>query len=259
MELITREKILDSVEEELADFEEKLDFHRERVAVLKRRVERSRDVNVRWKLKRELGRHRDQVNALRSAVKNRRISYDLLEKQTRPLKGFPKLEPFKDYDAARKYLDKEEIQCRICGRKFADLGIHLFKTHKIKSKEYREFFGIPMRSKLIGTKKSNKKRRTGKKLLQIGQCAVARPGKVKQKWHEKHYDKFMRRLEKGRSLRDVGKDADMPAADTFVKNVKKYPRLVIRYRDYREYMYHVGGIKARKSHAKKLKKRKVKK
>ena len=40
---------------------------------------------------------------------------------------------------------EDKVQCLICGRWYRHVGIHIFQTHKITAREYREAFGFDVK------------------------------------------------------------------------------------------------------------------
>ena len=48
----------------------------------------------------------------------------------------------------------DKVQCHICGELFYNLGAHIFNTHNMKSRDYREKFGLGLRTPLCSDKAS---------------------------------------------------------------------------------------------------------
>lgn len=51
----------------------------------------------------------------------------------------------------------DKIQCKICGMKYKHLGSHLWHTHKILARDYKERFGLPYNYSLISETVKEKK------------------------------------------------------------------------------------------------------
>lgn len=54
--------------------------------------------------------------------------------------------------------DGEKLQCHICGKLFASLQLHVYKTHGIKAKEYKLRFGLAMETALMSDAVREKKK-----------------------------------------------------------------------------------------------------
>lgn len=65
---------------------------------------------------------------------------------------FPVEVPFATARDALDYLDKPfRLTCLRCGRKCRSLGSHLFKVHGWRAREYKEFYGLPLRRGLVAS------------------------------------------------------------------------------------------------------------
>ncbi len=56
--------------------------------------------------------------------------------------------------------DGETVECHICGKRFAFLGLHVKKTHEMEANEYRKEFGLKQRTGLTSSALKEKHRDT---------------------------------------------------------------------------------------------------
>lgn len=54
--------------------------------------------------------------------------------------------------------DKLKTDCLICGERFLYLGSHVWHKHHLKSKKYKEMYGLPHNLKLISEEVTQKKK-----------------------------------------------------------------------------------------------------
>lgn len=90
------------------------------------------------------------------------------------------------------YLNFDEIECLLCGKRWKNLGKHLGNTHNITSKRYRVLFGIPLSGySLLGKNtKTFLSKRTKKRAPQLRQqlidCKKLRIEGVKKRKNTQH-------------------------------------------------------------------------
>lgn len=53
--------------------------------------------------------------------------------------------------------ESDRIKCKICGKKFAHLGSHIWHKHKVLAKDYKSEFGLPYNFSLINKEVYRKK------------------------------------------------------------------------------------------------------
>lgn len=53
----------------------------------------------------------------------------------------------REYIYKKKYetMDKEKIQCQVCGKWYRKVGAHIVQVHKITAREYREKYGFDVK------------------------------------------------------------------------------------------------------------------
>lgn len=66
-----------------------------------------------------------------------------------PLTKIEKSKGFGWYGTVAITLDGSQIQCHICGRFYESLIGHIFNTHKMKTKEYKEQYGLQYTTALV--------------------------------------------------------------------------------------------------------------
>jgi len=72
------------------------------------------------------------------------------DKSTLP--GFPWRGQFKTKDEIDQYFsDPDGFQCLLCGRYFEFLSVHLWNSHDISHEQYRDWYELPFRKKLMDT------------------------------------------------------------------------------------------------------------
>lgn len=101
-------------------------------------------------------------------------------------------------------MDKEElkINCLICGNKFLYLGSHIYHKHKIKSKKYKEMFGLPHNLNLISQEVREKKQEAFNK--NRNKYLKNLTGKKFKKGFSRHKNKFYySKLEKENQIKTI--------------------------------------------------------
>lgn len=160
---------------------------------------------------------------------------------------------FQTVDELKAYLNQEKLPCLLCGKAFNGLYTHINFCHKMTADEYRLMFGIPKHCGLSGTllrDKQSQRLRTQRRSGQIPQSpsqdhldklhrmargkkrevlpchidAIKRAkARSKPLADRSVYDEFLRRIESGRSIRDVARDADMPGMYSFQQFRRQHP------------------------------------
>ena len=64
--------------------------------------------------------------------------------------GYPWEGCFYDLDEVKEYFDHDRITCLLCGRTYANLGLHISRTHQLSLDEYKEQYGLPWSYGLAG-------------------------------------------------------------------------------------------------------------
>lgn len=79
-------------------------------------------------------------------------------------------EPFMDvkrgfgYQGVVMYDDQDDkLQCHICGKLFSSLGVHVFRTHKMLSDDYKMEFGLTLRTPLCSVSISRGRSKTARR------------------------------------------------------------------------------------------------
>jgi len=101
-------------------------------------------------------------------------------------KKFIKRKPLspEELELAYQIVKRNRCECLICGKEFRNLGGHLWQSHDISAKEYKEFFSLPYSLPLISDetkqKKSeaNKRKKMWKYLIKYGKKYRFQRGKV---------------------------------------------------------------------------------
>lgn len=90
---------------------------------------------------------------LQTFAKGNALAYSgqtlLYENYKEPLKPVEESEGYGYYGTVALTEDKKHVQCHICGDLFENLGGHL-RGHKIKGRDYKEKFGLALRTALVG-------------------------------------------------------------------------------------------------------------
>jgi len=182
------------------------------------------------------------------------------QKQTtvlKPLPGFPRTKEFTRMEDVDAYLDGDKLTCLLCGREYISLHKHLILSHNLSADDYKEMFGLPWRRGLIARGLREKQRRIMNKQRKEGilppapskthirklrksivnrrplseavrdgrrQHALRTHGRT-EKWGKKDFEEYLRRIESGRTLTEVGKDADMPCREVMDKQLRENPAL----------------------------------
>ncbi len=163
----------------------------------------------------------------------------------RVLPGFPKYEKFKTKAEVDAYLGGEKIQCLLCGKWFHFLGgMHLKCIHGLAPDDYREMFGIPWNSGLIGAIKRESCVRQAKKLIEKGKLKPLVKGEPhpygvsenkrpppdcirnRKGWRRKDFENILDRIrEQQLPLSTVCEAPDLPSAEAWNRYAKKHPEL----------------------------------
>ena len=163
-----------------------------------------------------------------------------------PLEGYPWDGKFTTPEEIQEYFAHDEITCLLCGRSYLHLSLHLFHTHKVSHERYREIYGLPWMRGLVAIEVHEKLSANTQRLIAEGiliapdkeilakaktYAKKQRPKQEYQKvylkrnrneilkqpeWEDKDFDELLRRIAKRRLPKDVCKDSDMPAYDTWV-------------------------------------------
>lgn len=205
-----------------------------------------------------------KAHAMTSRQKKPRGKKSAPQKKVKPLRGYPKTKPFATIDAVKSYLDGDKVTCLLCGREYVALGGHITTKHDMTSDDYRELFGIPYSYGLAGKafREEGKRRirrlrkegrvppqpslKTMKKMWQAREnrrsVTAATQQENRQKllrffgkertWQKADYEEFLRRVMKGRTISEVGKDKDMPHRETFLVHLQSNPALKKKYDAY---------------------------
>lgn len=182
---------------------------------------------------------------------------------------------FQTVDELKAYLEQEKLPCLLCGKAFNGLYTHINFCHDMTADDYRAMFGIPKHCGLSGTllrDKQSKRLKTQRSAGQIPQSppkahldrlhtmargkkrevlpchidairrAKARP---KPLVDSSVYHEFLRRIEKGRSIRDVAQDTDMPGMYSFQQFRRLHPDFDIKVNSALENLPFMVQIKER--------------
>ncbi|WP_443751321.1 MucR family transcriptional regulator [Asticcacaulis solisilvae] len=172
--------------------------------------------------------------------------------------GIPR--PFQTKAEILDYLGSDTIECLICGRRLTVLSPHLRARHSLSADDYRLQFGIPFSYGLAGQRFCQTSRERMLALYERGAiaapdaeevrdrfqntgerrpaCSAVRQADIekllrnrsrREQWRPQDFAEFLHRVESGRSVSDVGREADMPSAQTFFKYIAKHPPLKARY------------------------------
>jgi hypothetical protein len=188
-------------------------------------------------------------------------------------------DPFRTRAELEAYFDDDKLACLICGKRFANLGLHVSATHKISGDAYRERFGIPWTYGLAGKAFREKSARRFRELREEGRLALApseehiktlreaaskkrrkivpafsNDSRIKvlalhgrtEKWGVDDLEEYLRRIGQGRTPVEVSRDPDMPCAKVFYKNVRENADYQKRYQkiwDTLPYKVHVRAGK----------------
>ena len=169
--------------------------------------------------------------------------------------------PFSSRTELEHYFDSDKLLCLICGQSFITLPPHLLRTHHISSDDYKIKFGIPFRYGLAGTAFKAASALRMRKLKEIGAIPAKPlqttidiltrhrkrryiPMEVRQRenlqklltlhgkddvWQPYHFEEFIRRLESGRTVKEVASDPDMPSRKALSDFLTKNPAMQERY------------------------------
>ncbi len=172
-----------------------------------------------------------------------------------PLQGYPVTRPFETMDEVNAYFASEKLTCLLCGREYLSLHMHLLHGHGVHAEDYKEQYSLPWNRGLIGkalkekqARIMNKQREDGilprqpspahmKKLAKASRNRrpVQKPvrhamrkhaldthGRT-EKWGAKDFEEYLRRVQSGRTVTEVGKDGDMPCREVFDAYKREHP------------------------------------
>ncbi len=168
--------------------------------------------------------------------------------------------PFQTKAEIRAYLGEDRLACLICGRRLTVLPAHLKAQHGLSADDYRVRFGIPFSYGLAGEEFRRKAQARMLQLRAAGVITGPEPDQAAAKlqagrkrprtapalrrdnveklmrvhgrrapWRAKDFEEFVHRVEGGRSVAAVGRDADMPSRQTLFKYLACHPELKARY------------------------------
>ena len=161
--------------------------------------------------------------------------------QPKVLPGYPWEGKFQTKDEVRAYLDETKVTCLLCGRKYIHLACHIALGHDVSCDDYKERYGIPWSYGLAGKDFRDFNVRLGKKLYREGRLpqqsreTIAKMLEASGKrlrrdeepaWNRykpEDYEEYLRRIASCRTVRDVGKDRDMPGQTLFFRYMKANP------------------------------------
>lgn len=85
------------------------------------------------------------------------ISY----RKKRLLRGFEGylMEPIKNIEHVRRYLNEPRLPCLLCGKRYDLLSTHISKVHKLTPREYKRIFNIPLSYSLTGRDYKQRKKK----------------------------------------------------------------------------------------------------
>ena len=168
--------------------------------------------------------------------------------------------PFQTKAEIKAYLGEDRLACLICGMRLTVLPAHLKARHAISADDYRIRFGIPFSYGLAGQAFRRKAQARMLDLRARGVITGPEPDKIAAKlragykrprtapalrnddveklmrvhgrrspWQARDFEEFVHRVESGRSVAAVGRDADMPSRQTLFKYLARHPILKARY------------------------------
>lgn len=173
----------------------------------------------------------------------------------RPRPGYPKTKTFRTREDVDEYLENEKIECLLCGHSFEALFKHLKGAHDYTPDDYRAEFGLPWRRSLAGTRLRaklrrimNQQRKKGilpkspskahmkklhasiinrRKSTKVANNSWSRLGLSthgrERKWDKEDFEEYLRRIQSGRTISEVGQDKDMPVREVFGDYMKENP------------------------------------
>lgn len=168
--------------------------------------------------------------------------------------------PFQTKAEIKAYLGEDRLACLLCGQRLTVLPAHLKARHGMSADDYRIRFGIPFSYGLAGR---DFRRKAQARMLELRACGIItgpepdeiaaklRAGRKRPRtapalrhddveklmrvhgrrapWSAADFEEFVRRVESGRSVAAVGRDADMPSRQTLFKYLARHPNLKARY------------------------------
>ena len=196
----------------------------------------------------------------------------------KPLRGYPKRQPFTSMRDVKLYLANDTVVCLLCGRHFVKLSNHVLAAHKIASDDYKIRFGIPLTYGLAGKPYRDAQKRRARRMRKQGILPSPSPAMIKRwllasrtrrpmptatrndkrkmmlrlhrrraSWLPSDYKEFLRRCKSGRAPYEVGADKDMPAKKTFQRYLKRNPSLKKRYDEIWEALPFTVQVRANKT------------
>jgi hypothetical protein len=189
---------------------------------------------------------------MKTGQKKPRVQKELSQGRVKPLRGYPKTQPFATIEDVKSYLDGDKVTCLLCGREYVALGGHITAMHDMTGDDYRERFGIPYKYGLASKPfRENSKRRIrrlrkeGRMLPQPSLTTMKKMWKARKHrrpltpatlqenrqkllkffgkdstWQKEDYEEFLRRVMTGRTASEVGKDKDMPSHYAFLSHLR---------------------------------------
>lgn len=194
-----------------------------------------------------------------STHRNHHTTVKTGKREPDPIPGFPWEGKFTTLEEIKEYLNEDKLTCLLCGRKYSMLTTHLTRGHHIDPDEYKERYRITWTSKLAGrvfregaSHRLNKRRAAGeirhhppREQTEYIIAAKKRPtneavrktarnrmlamhGRT-EKWGQKDFEEYLRRIKSGRTLNEVGKDKDMPNPGMFYNYMRDHPEFGKRF------------------------------
>lgn len=154
------------------------------------------------------------------------------------------------------YLDGDKVTCLVCGKSFVTLSPHINVAHQLTAEAYKQRYDIPWRRGLISRPLRERKAKMMKgykeagilphapspehiaNLLRVcvkhrrpitqpardtsGKRFLALHGKT-ERWSQKDFEEYLRRIKTGRTIKEVGKDPDMPCREVFDTYLRNNP------------------------------------
>jgi hypothetical protein len=79
---------------------------------------------------------------------------------------------FETKEDVKEYLNHNELECLLCGKRYVFLGNHLIQAHKISCEDYRIMFNLPIKTPLAGLGYREKHRKVMKDLFDDGRLSI---------------------------------------------------------------------------------------
>jgi IS30 family transposase len=164
----------------------------------------------------------------------------------------PMSEKFTSKDAALAYLQQDPLPCLLCGQLCQSLGMHLQRSHKSTSREYKITFNIPLSLSLTAHSTRVKNVEAGKVKVQEGKLLSTKDPATYQKvrskvdrtkkrtypfmgpnkWKEEHFDQLFRIMKDQQvTISKALVLLEGPDYSTFHKHITKNPALKQKFLD----------------------------